>query len=203
MRIGLARLVQAMVAVAWLAPASFMALDAGAARAAGGYGDCAYKPNNSDDMATFHRCAMITASGALRLAAGHMDKLSFDNDGLAAIQVGKLFYYITEDGRSAPVAGVEGHAVEFHEGLAPSPRIVGARYKIGYIDKRLRLVIPARWDGGLDFSGGRAEVCRGCTIAHDGEFEELQGGQWGCIDADGREVVPVNQPTPDDLNCSQ
>jgi hypothetical protein len=99
------------------------------------------------------------------------------------------------------VAGVEGHAVGFNDGLAPSPRRVGAGYKVGYIDKQLNLAIPARWDGGLDFSDGRAQVCRGCTIARDGDFAELRGGLWGCIDTAGREVVPVTLPSPDGLDC--
>ena len=92
--------------------------------------------------------------------------------------------------------------MEFHDGLAPSPRLIGGGYRIGYIDRSLRLVIPPRWDGGLDFEGGRAQVCRGCKVARDGDFAELQGGVWGCIDTAGREVVPVEQPSPDGLDCA-
>jgi hypothetical protein len=194
-------LVQAALTLAWLAPPALLAGAAGPA-AAGGLGECAYASDKSDDVATYENCAEVLPSGALRLGAGRLDHLRFDDDGLAIVQVGKFFFCVNEQGRSAPVAGVEGHAVGFNDGLAPSPRRVGGGYKIGYIDKHLALAIPARWDGGLDFDSGRAEVCRGCTIARDGDFAELQGGRWGCIDTDGREVVPVTQPSPDNLDCA-
>jgi hypothetical protein len=171
------------------------------ARAAGGYVPCTAASFRSVDVVTHPACARILPSGALRLAPGRLDQLRFDEDGLASVQVGKLFFYVNEHGKTAPVAGVDGRATTFHDGLAPSPRRVGRGYKIGYIDKDLSLAIPARWDGGLDFDGGRAEVCRGCHVARDGDFAELQGGLWGCIDTDGREVVPVREPSPDNLDC--
>ena len=188
-------------AFAWLGP---LALAVGVAGAAHGAGleTCAYSPASSHEVVSVPHCATVTLAGALQLQPGRLGDMRFDGNGLAAVQVGRLFFYIARNGRSAPVAGVEGHAVEFHDGLAPSPRRVGGRYKIGYIDEDLGLAIPARWDGGLDFNDGKAEVCRGCTIAHDGDFEELQGGVWGCIDTHGREVVPVKQPSPDDLDCA-
>ena len=187
--------------LAWLAP---LGLAGGIASTAHGAGveACAYSPASSHEVVTVPDCATVTPAGTLRLQPGRLDDMRFDSNGLAAVQVGRLFFYVARNGRSAPVAGVEGHAVEFHDGLAPSPRRVGAGYKIGYIDEDLSLAIPARWDGGLDFSQGRAEVCRGCTISHDGDFEELQGGRWGCIDTQGREVVPVEHDTPDDLDCA-
>ena len=176
-------------------------MTAGAARAAGGLEDCAFAPDGTATVQTFHACASISASGGLLLKESERDHLTFD-DGLATVQVGKLFFYVDENGRSAPIASVEGRAVEFHDDLAPSPRLIGGVYKIGYIDRRLRLVIPPRWDGGLDFEEGRAQVCRGCKVARDGDFAELQGGAWGCIDTAGREVVPVTLPSPDALDCS-
>lgn len=188
-------------ALAWLAPMALAGGVAGSAHGAGLEG-CSYAPTSSHDVVSVSHCATVTADGALHLQPGRLGDMRFDDNGLAAVQVGRLFFYVAKSGRSAPVAGVEGHAVEFHDGLAPSPRRIGGRYKIGYIDEDLGLAIPARYDGGLDFNEGRAEVCRGCTIAHDGEFEELQGGLWGCIDTRGREVVPVKHSTPDDLDCA-
>ena len=187
--------------LAWMAPFGVVVGIASAAHGAG-LQPCAYSPASSHNIVTAPDCASVTPGGALRLQPGRLDDMRFDSNGLAAVQVGRLFFYVARNGRSAPVAGVEGHAVEFHDGLAPSPRRVGAGYRIGYIDEDLSLAIPARWDGGLDFNEGRAEVCHGCTIAHDGDFEELQGGLWGCIDTGGREVVPVKQDSPDDLDCA-
>jgi hypothetical protein len=191
---------QAALALAWLAPVTTTDLSASPALAQSGWEDCAYVPANADAPQTVAHCAMVTESGQLHLAKGQLDNIAFDTDNLAVVQVGKLFFYVDEDGKAAQAASVEGHAVEFHEGLAPSPRLVGGHSKIGYVDQKLNLVIPARYDGGLDFSGGRAQVCRGCTISRDGDYAELQGGQWGCIDHTGKEVIPVTQPL-DGLDC--
>lgn len=196
MGLGTARLIAAGLALAWLP-----AIPYGAASAAGGYVSCDTASDQSVEVVTHPGCAELLPGGGVRIAPGRFEHLRFDQDGLASVQVGKLFFYVNEDGRSAPVAGVDGHAVEFHDDLAPSPRRVGGGYKVGYIDKHLSLVLAARWDGALDFDNGRAEVCRGCHVARDGESAELQGGLWGCIDTDGREVIPVRQPSPDGLDC--
>jgi hypothetical protein len=194
------RTTMALLGAAALA-AALCASGGSAARAAGSLLDCAFAPDGGDKVQTMHACASISATGALELKESELDHLTYDG-GLATVQVGKLFFYVDEKGRSAPVASVEGRPVEFHDGLAPSPRLIGGGYRIGYIDRSLRLVIPPRWDGGLDFEGGRAQVCRGCKVARDGDFAELQGGVWGCIDTAGREVVPVEQPSPDGLDCA-
>jgi hypothetical protein len=191
---------QAALALAWLVSTGVAGVG-GAALAAGAREDCAYASDASSDVVTYHDCATVLPGGGLRLGPGRLAHLRFDDDGLGIVQVGSLFFYVNEAGKTAPVAGVEGHAVGFNDGLAPSPRHVGGGYKVGYIDKQLDLAIPARWDGGLDFSDGRAQVCRGCTIARDGDFAELRGGLWGCIDTAGREVVPVTLPSPDGLDC--
>ena len=197
MRIDALKLAAAL-ALVWLAPAPFV----GAPAHAAGLQECSYVPRTSDDMATFPDCASFSPSGALRLRPEHMAQLRYP-DGLASVAVGQLFYYVARDGRSAPVARIDGEPAAFHDGLAPSPRRVGGRYKIGYIDRGLNLVIPARYDGGLDFSDGHAQVCRGCTVDRDGEMAEMQGGLWGCIDTHGREVVPVTLASPDGLDCSR
>jgi WG repeat protein len=203
MTIQVLRWSPAATAIAWLAPLALLAAAGGEARGASPLQDCAYASEPAGDLVTHEACASISDGGALRLAPARLRELRFDEDGLAAVQVGRLFFYVASDGRSSPVAGVDGEAAGFHNGLAPSPRLMDSGgYKIGYIDKQLKLVIPARFDGGLDFNEGRAQVCLGCKVARDGEMAELQGGVWGCIDTLGREVVPVTQASPDNLDCS-
>ena len=79
----------------------------------------------------------------------------------------------------------------FEDGLARS-RVGG---KIGYIDRKLNLVIPATYDGAYPFKDGVAVVCTACTIDYDrtvaeGERSWYEGGQWGRIDRRGRVVSP-------------
>ena len=79
----------------------------------------------------------------------------------------------------------------FEDGLARS-RIGG---KVGYIDRKLNLVIPATYDGAYPFKDGVAVVCTACTYVSDstateGERGWYEGGQWGRIDRSGRVVSP-------------
>ena len=67
--------------------------------------------------------------------------------------------------------------------------------KIGYINRKLNLVIPATYDGAYPFRDGVAVVCTACTIEYDrtvteGERSWYAGGQWGRIDRRGRLVSP-------------
>jgi hypothetical protein len=86
----------------------------------------------------------------------------------------------------APVMVYDNGPDEFPDSLARSP--VGQ--KVGYIDRRLRLVIPAKYDGAFPFQHGVAVVCLGCTVVSDGDHSWYEGGAWGCIDRRGRELKP-------------
>lgn len=174
---------------------------ANSASADGDVRDCSYVPRGGTDPVAVPACATISEEGRLHLRPGRLADMQFDEHGLAAVLVGPFAFYVARDGRSAGVAQVDQRAVAFHDGLAPSPQWRGEGYKIGYVDQRLRLVIPARYDGGLAFENGRAQVCNGCTVRRDGEMADLVGGTWGCIDTHGHEVVPVNRPTPDEAEC--
>ncbi|WP_367116366.1 WG repeat-containing protein [Bradyrhizobium sp.] len=84
----------------------------------------------------------------------------------------------------APVEPFDNSPDAFRDGLARSR--VGQ--KIGYIDRGLTQVIPARYDGAYPFEGGHAVVCLRCSPVSDGEHSWYEGGEWGCIDRRGREV---------------
>ena len=85
-----------------------------------------------------------------------------------------------------PVETMDNGPDYFKDGLARSP--VGG--KIGYIDRKLNLVIPATYDGAYPFKDGVAVVCTACQIVSDGEHDWYEGGQWGRIDRKGRVVTP-------------
>jgi hypothetical protein len=78
---------------------------------------------------------------------------------------------------------MDGWAEDFSNGLARSPR----SGKVGYMDRRLNLVIPARYDGALPFEKGVGEACKDCRVVHFGEHSSYRGGKWFCIDRRGRE----------------
>ena len=95
----------------------------------------------------------------------------------------------------APVMIMDNWPEDFSNGLARSP--VGN--KIGYIDRSLKLVIPARYDGAFPFEHGTARVCTGCTTQTAGEHSYYAGDRWGCIDRHGRAVGPLRRR--EDIAC--
>ena len=101
------------------------------------------------------------------------------------------WFYVRRGVIPVPVESMDNGPDYFEDGLARS-RVGG---KIGYIDRKLNLVIPATYDGAYPFRDGVAVVCTACTYVSDptateGERGWYRGGQWGRIDRRGRVVSP-------------
>lgn len=139
------------------------------------------------------QCAVAGDDGRPRLTLTYMSRLEFDSDGLAAIAMIGLpdtqknqWFYVRRGGIPVPVESFDNGPDQFNDGLARS-RVGG---KTGYIDRRLNLVIPAKYDGAYPFEQGVAVVCPACVIVSDGAHSWYDGGEWGRIDRTGRVVTP-------------
>lgn len=69
-------------------------------------------------------------------------------------------------------------------GTAPSDLIPGGKvrtYSYGYLDEKLKLVLPAKYEDAMDFSEGLAAICQS---KGDQEY-------WGYIDINGSIVIPA------------
>lgn len=180
-----------------------------AGAAAGGDAGCVYiprataalLPSERAEVITFANCGSEKDDGTAEIRPEHLAALDFGEDGLASIRVGEHFYYFRKDGRSARVPTYDNWADDFAEGLVRTVRVVDGVERIGYLDRELAVVIPARYDWGFPFEGGRARVCIGCRAGKpDGDgHSEVSGGLWGYIDRAGKEVVPVRS-SRDDLD---
>lgn len=108
----------------------------------------------------------------------------------------KSFYYVGRDGRMVPVITYDNGPDDFVEERART-QVDG---KIGYIDRKLQVVIPPRYDWGFTFERGKAVVCSGCVKKPDDNGHWfMEGGKWGVVDANGREIVPLLYRSWDDL----
>ena len=150
---------------------------------------------------TFKQCAASGSDGRPRLKRSYLARLRYAPDGLAAVLLlagtgtrQSQWFYVRRGVIPMPVESMDNGPDYFEDGLARS-RVGG---KIGYIDRKLNLVIPATYDGAYPFKDGVAVVCTACTIVSDGivadgERSWYEGGQWGRIDRRGRVVSPFRQ----------
>ena len=152
---------------------------------------CTYASRRDNALLTHERCAWKDKSGATHVVPAHLRRLRYDRFGLAAVGVDG-FYYARRDGRLAPTMTFDNGAEPFANGRARSP----VNGRIGFIDRRLRLAIPARYDGAYRFDHGFAVVCRDCVSRTDGEHSWYEGGVWGCVDTLGREPFPLRALKP-------
>lgn len=133
-------------------------------------------------------CARRDADGEIVLRAGALQVA----DGSAAVHAvvveGELLFAL-DSGTTAPALMFDNGADDFVEGLARSPR----DGKVGFVNRRLELVVPRAWDFAFPFEDGVARVCTGCEARRreGDEHSEVAGGHWGYVDRAGRVVVPV------------
>jgi WG containing repeat len=147
---------------------------------------------------TFKKCAVTGPDGRPRLNRSYLTRLRYDSRGLASVLLWDgidprkfQWFYVRRGVIPVPVESMDNGPDYFEDGLARS-RVGG---KIGYIDRKLNLVIPATYDGAYPFRDGVAVVCTACTYVSDstateGERGWYEGGQWGRIDRKGRVVSP-------------
>ena len=119
--------------------------------------------------------------------------LSFDKFGLAGMYASSTgWMYIDRRGRIVAdhVYAFDNGPDPFEDGLA---RVVRDG-KVGFVDRKGRLVIPAMYDGAFQFEKGRARVCIGCTnvcadqVAPERcEHHTYEGGTFKTIDRKNRE----------------
>ncbi len=171
-----------MIRLVLLWGASLVALPPGSSAAA----DCVPFSEGWND---FTACTRVDSSGQRRVKAADLHALAFDRHGIAAVWMGGLkgFYYVGRDGHMVPVVAYDNGPDAFVEGRART-QVDG---KIGYVDRNLRVVIPPRYDWGFPFERGKAVVCSGWAPKSDGEHRLVEGGMWGAVDRNGREIVPL------------
>jgi len=95
--------------------------------------------------------------------------------------------YVTQDGTVLPTVTYDNGPDYFREGMA--------RYRennrIGFINEKGRVVIPAQFQWAFPFEHGVAPVCEGATPIKHGEHTWLEGGRWGAIDSTGTIIIPI------------
>ncbi|WP_457437402.1 WG repeat-containing protein [Pseudomonas sp. TE3786] len=150
---------------------------------------CFYSAADRDEgLAEHPHCARLDGD-TYRLAPDHLQRLSFDANGLASAAIDGAMFYIKPSGATLKVLTFDNGADYFEEGLTRA----WVHGKVGYYDKDFNQVIAPIYDWGTPFADGRAEVCQGCSRGpSDGDGHwAMGGGKWGVIDRSGKLVEPL------------
>jgi len=136
-------------------------------------------------------CLRESATGDFFIAPELVKDLAFDSHGLAAVRSPKEgWMYVSRSGKVV-IKGVpvmDNGADSFHDGLV---RIV-RNGKYGFANRAGHIVIPAIYDGAMNFENGSATVCKGCQMSREGEYHFFSGGDWFRINIKGSILARIH-----------
>jgi hypothetical protein len=154
---------------------------------------CSYAAGEQAEMLTFEHCADYDPHevGVYRLRPEHGKRLAAGAQGgsPATLYVGDEPAYLAADGRAVAVLPFDNGPDAFSEGLVRALR----DGDLVYLDASLRPAFPRTFGWGWPFEGGLALVCVECrqTAPDDEGHRSVEGGRWGVIDRQGRDVLPL------------
>ncbi len=128
--------------------------------------------------------------GRITFRPEHLRTFHFNERSLATVALPGAWYYVKPDGRYAAAVTNDNGPDYFVEGLARA--LING--KMAYFNEELEVVLQTSYDWAWPFDDGdRAMVCNGCRVEDSDEdsHKAMVGGQWGYIDRQGKEVVPV------------
>lgn len=151
--------------------------------------ECTYVTNAPTAELKRHAGCASVVGASVRISTEHLARMSYTSSGLASAFIDGHWYYVKSNGDLLQVVTLDNGADYFVEGLTRSL----VRGKVAYFDTKFHQVIAPKYDWGWPFEAGRALVCVGCAVGKpdpDGHGS-IDGGKWGFIDKNGKEIVPV------------
>jgi hypothetical protein len=142
------------------------------------------------DFKEVSNCVKLDKKGHLVIAPQYVRQLSFGENGLAVVYSKEEgWMYVNRKGRViiSGVAAMDNGADVFHDGLVRFSK----NNKWGFADVKGKVVVPAIYDGALNFEKGLAKVCNACRsecAGTDCEHHIFAGGEWVYINTKGENV---------------
>lgn len=162
---------------------SIAVFGAAAAQAITHYETCSFTTAKGE-LETFDKCAVRLKNGSFRIERSVMSKIRFNSIGLAGGAIAQEgCFWLRKDRTVRKTHCYDNGADEFSEGLA---RFVDSKGRFGYMNQRLKVVIPAAYTFGYPFEQGVARVCNDCEAQGDGEHTKMVGGEWMLIEKSGK-----------------
>ncbi len=133
-----------------------------------------------------HLWGYKTSAGAVVIRPQFLVAERFSPYGIAAVANETGWKYINKKGERILEPFIFDNGPDpFREGLARFKQ----SEKLGFFDRRGKVIIPARFDFAAPFSDGLALFCEGCIEHEEGEHSSFRGGKWGFIDKKGEIVI--------------
>ncbi len=127
-------------------------------------------------------------AGAVVIPPRYIMANEFSSEGIAAVLDESGWAYIDREGKILIRPFIVDNGPDyFEEGLARFRE----KDKVGFFDKRGKIVIGAQFDFAAPFHEGLAAICSGCRRKTEGEHETFAGGKWGYINKKGTVAIPL------------
>jgi hypothetical protein len=146
--------------------------------------------SDSDGFSEHADCLELQGKELLMIKRWHLNRLEFVGDLATVFNGERGWMYVNRKGEViiSGVAALDNGPDEFREGFVRYER----NGKCGYATSGNPRAILPLFDGCMQFENGKARVCNGCReepVDPDGEYHELKGGEWFCIDKSGKRVA--------------
>lgn len=144
-------------------------------------------PNRQNKM-IIESCAIKMSNDSFEVDRFVFGIIQFDKDGLAGGSIGESgCYWLNNKGVLRKTHCFDNGADYFQDGLV---RYINSDGLFGYMDKKLKIRISAKYTFAFPFEHGYARVCNGCRAENvDSEHKVQLGGHWMIINKRGKMVT--------------
>ena len=143
---------------------------------------CVYPNRHTGDFETEKDCLTYGKnSSVLKIKIAILKQARFDENHLSFFFDKQRVFYFDKRGFYRETVAFDNGPDYFEEGLARTIE----NNKIGYMNKKLQVVIPAQFDFGFPFNKDAASVCFGCKTIPKGEHSFVAGGSWFAVNKSG------------------
>ena len=139
----------------------------------------------TEGLSFFENSVKLAASRAIKVNPKIRKKMAFNNQRLSALFSNGDCYWVTSGGKIMRTYCFDNGSDYFVDGLA---RYISPKGKFGFMDEKLRIVIPAQFDFVFPFENGKAQYCNGCKSVQAGEHSSMTGVDWRYIDKSGHPI---------------
>lgn len=128
------------------------------------------------ELKDIENCVRYSGPTGLELSPFVLEKIKFKNNQLAPIYHGNMVGYVNQNGKIIRMFNHDNGPDPFHEGLARYLTFDGE--KIGFVDQKLKIVIPAKFKFVSAFKNHKARYCQNCKMIKDGEHTRIETKTW-------------------------